>query len=72
MGLRHPWRLVVGSFVVAGVGIVVSSNPTTDSDGTVEDRYDVPMEALLAEAGVSRAQKPGFGSSGLFAGGKLS
>ena len=42
-----------------------------DSDGTVEDRYDALAEVLLAEAGVSRAQKPGFGSSGLFAGGKL-
>jgi hypothetical protein len=41
------------------------------TEPTADDRYEALVEALLADPSVSRASKPGFGSSGLFAGGQL-
>ena len=40
-------------------------------DHAPEVRYDALVEPLLGEPGVTRAEKRGFGSSGLFVAGKL-
>jgi TfoX/Sxy family transcriptional regulator of competence genes len=39
--------------------------------GTPDERYDDLVDDLLEDPAVSRAEKKGFGSAGLFAGGKL-